>query len=97
MPRSASRKPGDDPSTGTAGSTEPRSEQVAGTGEGPGEEPGGEVPIAAAPLNRAERRARKKGGPKPDALGKLPRDGQQQPRGTPAAHAPRQWAMRRSG
>lgn len=45
----------------------------------------------AAPLNRAERRAQKKAGGKPQVVAKM------QPKGVNSGPAPRQWANRRSG
>lgn len=52
---------------------------------------------AEAPLNRAERRARKKGGTKPASLGAFPVGGRQNMRHDNPAHTRRQWATRRSG
>lgn len=73
-----------------------RNDRIPSSEATPGPEPA-EAEPAEAPLNRAERRARKKGAAGTRNFGKLPPPERQFPtRGGPV-NSPRRWAARRGG
>lgn len=94
-PLAAGTEPPND--TGPARGTEPIDQDAPGGQSAEDQSAEDRSAEPEVPLNRAERRARKKGNPKTETSGAFPVGGRQAVRRGNPVHTQRQWATRRSG